>query len=360
MRPWHFLKLESLLWIAVLSLGGWARTTAAQTWVAAEDFDGGSLNLISGFNPATGNLDGGGGDWYGVGSIAAWPQAGFGVPFSLVDDSFESVSTPGGAAFPADLEGIYGSQSDFDNDFFAIADTRKWTGSGGETPLVAAWTFDIASAGPGLLQLRIDLGQQSDGNSFGGINAGYLLVEYSLDGGTFAEAFRCDPVDSTGSGFAYRAMDDGDLPPTVGVLEATSPLSLEKFSAETGLAVTDLFLDKAPNRNGMNPDRLDTFVVDLAGEGSTITIRVTTHLPFEGMAFDNLEITVTPDFVPGDANGDGFLDFGDIEPFVLALTDPEAYAIMFPDVNPDIVLDFDGDGVFTFGDIEGFVDALLG
>jgi hypothetical protein len=346
----------------VLVIAVWLPAIAsAQVVIAAEDFDGGALNLLGGFDPGTGNLDGGPGDWYGVANIAAWPQ-GFppGVPFSLVDDSFASVSSPGGSPFPADLEGIFGSAADFDNDFFAISDTREWTGSSGETPLVAEWTFDIASAAPGLLQLRIDLGQQSDGNSFGGIAAGYLLVEYSLDGGTFAEAFRCDPVDSTGSGFAFRAMDDGDLPLTVGLLEATSPLPLEKFSAETGLAVTDLFLDKAPSRKQDNPDRLDTFVVDLAGEGSTITIRITTHLPFEALAFDNLEIVATPDFVPGDANGDGALDFGDIEPFVLALLDPEAYAMTYPNVNPDIVLDFDGDGVFTFGDIEGFVDALLG
>lgn len=357
----NFPSTVSLFWIAVLFLGGPVRNTDAQTLVAAEDFDGGALNLLGGFNPATDNLDGGGGDWYGVGNITAWPQ-GFptpGVPFSLVDDSFESVSVPGGSAFPADLEGIFGSEADFDNDFFGISDTRKWTGNSGETPLVAEWTFDLSSAPAGLLQLRLDLGQQSDGNSFGGITAGYLLVEYSLDGGAFSEAFRCDPVDSTGSGFAYRPMDDGDLPLTANALEATSPLPLTKFSAETGLAVTDLFLDKAPNRTGMNPDRLDTFVADLAGTGSAITIRITTHLPFEGLAFDNLEITVTPDFVLGDANGDGFLDFGDIEPFVLALLDPKAYANQYPDVDPNIVLDFDGDGEFTFGDIEGFVNALL-
>lgn len=64
--------------------------------------------------------------------------------------------------------------------------------------------------------------------------------------------------------------------------------------------------------------------------------------------------------VLGDANGDGFFDFGDIEPFVLALQDPDAFADQYPNVNPDVVLDFDGDGVFSFGDIEGFVNALLG
>lgn len=65
-------------------------------------------------------------------------------------------------------------------------------------------------------------------------------------------------------------------------------------------------------------------------------------------------------FPLGDANGDGFFDFGDLEPFVLALIDPDQYAIDFPHVNPNRVLDFDGDRELTFGDIDGFVNGLLG
>jgi hypothetical protein len=67
-----------------------------------------------------------------------------------------------------------------------------------------------------------------------------------------------------------------------------------------------------------------------------------------------------PAFVLGDANGDGNFDFGDIEAFFLALTDPVAYAAAFPNVNPDVVLDFDGDCTASFGDIEGFFAALTG
>ncbi len=64
-------------------------------------------------------------------------------------------------------------------------------------------------------------------------------------------------------------------------------------------------------------------------------------------------------FIPGDANDDGFFDFGDLEAFVLALTDPSEYAAQYPNVNVDDVLDFYGDGIFDFGDIEGFILALL-
>ena len=73
-----------------------------------------------------------------------------------------------------------------------------------------------------------------------------------------------------------------------------------------------------------------------------------------------LSVSFQPDIVLGDANDDGFFDFGDIEAFVLALTDPGAYANAYPLVDVDQVLDMNNDGVFDFGDIEAFVQALLG
>lgn len=61
----------------------------------------------------------------------------------------------------------------------------------------------------------------------------------------------------------------------------------------------------------------------------------------------------------GDMNCDGEVDFGDINPFVLALTDPAGYAVQFPDCsvfNADIT----GDGKVNFEDINPFVDLLVG
>lgn len=336
----------------------------AQTTIALEDFDGGAVNLLAGFNPATDNLDGGPGDWYGVAAIGTWPQ-GFppGVPFSLVDDSVASVSNPLNPPFPADLEGVFGDGCNRSNAFFAVSDTRKWTGNNGETPLVASWTFDVSSGGDRPLWLEIDLGQHSNGASFSGITAARLLVEYSIDGGAFTTALSCDPFNATGSGFAYRPMDGGSVASAVSVLRAASPLTVIKRRAENGSTASNTILDKAPPASSSNPDRLDTFAVPLSGGGSAslLQIRITTWVDNEALAFDNIRIVAEdPEFVLGDANGDGALDFGDIEPFVLALLDPEAYALAYPGVNPNIVLDFDGDGEFTFGDIEGFVNALLG
>jgi hypothetical protein len=62
---------------------------------------------------------------------------------------------------------------------------------------------------------------------------------------------------------------------------------------------------------------------------------------------------------PGDLNCDGAVDFGDINPFVLTLTDPAGYALAFP--NCDIMLaDINGDGSVGFGDINPFVALLTG
>ncbi len=62
---------------------------------------------------------------------------------------------------------------------------------------------------------------------------------------------------------------------------------------------------------------------------------------------------------PGDLNCDGVVDFDDINPFVLALTDPAGYAAAFPACN---ILngDLTGDGLVTFDDINPFVALLAG
>ncbi len=60
----------------------------------------------------------------------------------------------------------------------------------------------------------------------------------------------------------------------------------------------------------------------------------------------------------GDLNCDGRVDFGDINPFVLALTDPAAYSVQYPRCHI-LNADINGDGVVDFGDIDPFV-ALLG
>jgi len=60
---------------------------------------------------------------------------------------------------------------------------------------------------------------------------------------------------------------------------------------------------------------------------------------------------------PGDLNCDGAVNFDDINPFVLALSDPAGYAQAYPNCNI-MNGDCNGDGVVNFDDINPFV-ALL-
>ena len=61
----------------------------------------------------------------------------------------------------------------------------------------------------------------------------------------------------------------------------------------------------------------------------------------------------------GDLNCDGVLDNFDIDPFVLALTDPDTYHAQFPDC--DIMnADCNGDGELDNFDIDPFVELLSG
>ncbi len=63
--------------------------------------------------------------------------------------------------------------------------------------------------------------------------------------------------------------------------------------------------------------------------------------------------------VPGDMNCDGVVSVGDINPFVLALTDPAAYAAQFPDCDA-LNGDCNDDDTVSVGDINCFVALVTG
>lgn len=59
----------------------------------------------------------------------------------------------------------------------------------------------------------------------------------------------------------------------------------------------------------------------------------------------------------GDCNCDGVVDYGDIDPFVLALSGADAYLEAYPDCNW-LVADANDDGTVNYDDIDPFVDLL--
>jgi probable HAF family extracellular repeat protein len=62
---------------------------------------------------------------------------------------------------------------------------------------------------------------------------------------------------------------------------------------------------------------------------------------------------------PGDLNCDGTVGFGDINPFVLILSNPDAWQQAYPEC-PLLNGDINGDGSVSFGDINPFVALLTG
>ncbi len=68
----------------------------------------------------------------------------------------------------------------------------------------------------------------------------------------------------------------------------------------------------------------------------------------------DLVLPAPPQWPTGDMNCDGGVDFRDINPFVLALTNPATYAATYPDC-PLLNGDVNGDGALGFTDINPFV-----
>ncbi len=64
--------------------------------------------------------------------------------------------------------------------------------------------------------------------------------------------------------------------------------------------------------------------------------------------------------VPADMNGDTMVNAFDIDAFVLALTDPAAFAVQYPTVDVIANGDINGDGLLNAFDIDGFVGVLTG
>ena len=83
-----------------------------------------------------------------------------------------------------------------------------------------------------------------------------------------------------------------------------------------------------------------------------------------GMTGGNFELAGgfwagVPPFQLGDMNCDGAVNAFDIDPFVLALTNPAGYAAAWPDCDR-MLADCNGDGVVNAFDIDPFVELLTG
>ena len=102
------------------------------------------------------------------------------------------------------------------------------------------------------------------------------------------------------------------------------------------------------------------FLIGYTGD-FLISADIVVHSQLRQLQVDTINVAeafpITP--IRGDLNCDGALDAFDIDPFVVALTDPDAYAAAYPDC--DIIFaDCNMDGQVDAFDIDSFVALLMG
>jgi uncharacterized protein (TIGR03790 family) len=244
-------------------------------------------------------------------------------------------------------------------------------------PLTGNWAtpfvFDVAAVGGAPLEVRV---VQSGRVLAAGPGSAATLTVHGLvlgagPAGVQAEALysdgrvvRSDPVDLTVAyasgtpngqppsayGFTKRVLKDQpfvvELPGTFD--DSGLPLSYEILSGPAQATLP-------PGQTG--PYRLMRPVASAAGLDS-FTFRVDSGAGNSNVA----TVTLDYELLRGDLNCDGTIDFGDINPFVLYLSNFAAWQATYPTC-PAVAGDINGDGTYgqaSFGDINPFVALLSG
>jgi hypothetical protein len=103
---------------------------------------------------------------------------------------------------------------------------------------------------------------------------------------------------------------------------------------------------------------------DLTGDGDGGNLLVDNILVEVFKDAASITRNMNPDPMPavivGDLNGDAAVNFGDLSPFVKALTDIPGYETMFPGLDRVARCDTSGDAMCNFGDLSPFVALLTG
>ncbi|MEW6199874.1 MAG: hypothetical protein AB1601_14575 [Planctomycetota bacterium] len=138
---------------------------------------------------------------------------------------------------------------------------------------------------------------------------------------------------------------------TLDPVDQTTFYTIQEYGHDNNIWGTYVAVLGAPpdcNNNGL-PDKCD---LDCGPPGGPC------DLPGCGQSTD-LNGNGIPDECDGlgDLNCDGWADFGDINPFVLRLSNPVGYAAQYPNC-PNSHGDINGDGFVDFGDINPFVRLL--
>ena len=170
-------------------------------------------------------------------------------------------------------------------------------------------------------------------------------------------------VEFTYFGFPFEYDVTNEIPP-----EYLSNQGLYDGPPPIVLIDEPLQYPEPPEPAGVAADLHVALAVDGYAEASATNVvlgTVTVEIPGFGqhtVQIDGIQLTVNLSATPlplGDVNCDGAVNFADIDPFVLALTDPLTYAQSYPECD-SLLGDVNDDGALNFGDIDPFVALLTG
>lgn len=214
------------------------------------------------------------------------------------------------------------------------------------TYLIRLGTFPLATGGSGSFTISTVSAEPANDNC--------AAAQTVTDGQTAGTNYLAtiDGASSCGFGsdqndvwYRYVATCDGTL--NVGAQGVNSKI-LSVHSACPGSAANDLACSY-----GTNPS-----IAVSVTSGQTVYIRVA-RLGDASTGPFTLNIECNSLYSIGDLNCDGVVDLFDIDPFVIALTDPAGYAAMYPGCDRDLA-DANQDGVVDLFDIDPFVMLLAG
>ena len=258
-----------------------------------------------------------------------------------LDYSFEGTGDVIGLGVGVDIAAA-GSQ-----DEFVLLDTAA-VGSGAIGTLTVLATSDQASGSPSQHDLMFDVLDHSNASFSAAGDQNSLMIDL----GTV----------SRGASDPSADFDVYNLASVFGVSE-TADLVLLSVDETDASDKFSLSASTFPELAAGNSESLTvTANADQAGSYSATFELNLSDEDLPGSATETITLTVTLGVVgvPGDMNGDGALTNADIDPFLLALFNPSAYALTYPSLDPDVLGDFNGDGSLTNADIDGFIAALFG
>lgn len=159
------------------------------------------------------------------------------------------------------------------------------------------------------------------------------------------------PVDAGGNEISWNMLQ------TLVAGASTANLATAPVAVQTGTILIPLTL-APPFASDILAGGFVSIFAAAASSSVGFTFRAIEYFP-DPSTGPRLVLTAQPlvDF-DGDLNCDGVRNLSDLEPFVLALTDPVAYANQFPSCGVERA-DMDDDGFSDGRDIPGFVGVLL-